>query len=165
MWSIGEDLINQPKVFTSTEHAAPSSSQTMMASVMGRIQKEEKWAHPAAGQAYSRKAKTTFAFVSSMLLVFFLLLFATTTLIPDNEIMPFAVSSSVPSDLSPNQILLQEFVQPPEETLMQFSVVASLGDPLIYIVPEEERRIPYGIIFSIFGIFCIIIGMSWITRI
>jgi hypothetical protein len=166
MWSRGEEYMR-----SSSSHSTGSKSQTtsaVMNSVMGRIQQEEKWANPSFQQtkSYSKSTKTLVSFVGSMLLIVFVLFFAT-TLSPQTELVadhPVVEVEMLEGSWDLNKIVLREH-GPGEETSMSFQVVASLGDPIIYTLPTEERKIPFGIILSVFGFLCIILGMSWITRV
>jgi hypothetical protein len=168
MWIRGEEFISKRVEGMSTIESAPKrdSSSLIMESVMGRIQLEEKWANPSVkhNNSFSGRTKTRVSFVFTMFLIFFTLIFAS-TLIPDNEITvdrhePVAMMD----DWDFNKIVMKERAQQ-DETTMDFRVVASLHDPLIYMLPVESKKLPYGIIFSVFGILCIILGMSWITRV
>jgi hypothetical protein len=170
IWMRGEEYI---KNSTSNSSSLPSSSSSaVMNNVMGRIKEEEKWANPSfsknsasKGSTFLKRKKMLFSFVCTMLFIIFVLFF-TITFIPQNEIATDRVIELEQLDAwdDINKIVLKEQVQN-EETSMNFQVVASLSDPIIYTLPTEGTNIPYGIIFSIFGILCIILGMSWITRV
>jgi hypothetical protein len=165
IWVRGEEYIKNSKPNSSP--LPSSSSSAVMNNVMGRIKQEEKWANPSVSKSstFSRRKKTLFSFVCTMLFIFFVLFF-TITFIPQNEIATDRVIELEQLDTwdDINKIVLKEQTQN-EETSMNFQVVASLSDPIIYTLPTEGTNIPYGIIFSIFGILCIILGMSWITRV
>lgn len=166
MWSRGEEYIKKSTTHPTGVKAQATSA--VMDSVMGRIQQEEKWANPSFQQtaSYSKSTKTVVSFVGSMLLIFFVLFFAT-TLTPQTELVadhPVVGVEMLEGSWDINKIVLREH-GPGEETSMNFQVVASLSDPIIYTLPTEERNIPYGIILSVFGFLCIILGMSWITRV
>jgi len=168
MWTRGEEYISRAVETPSfTEHSIrKGSSSFIMEGVMGRIQQEEKWSNPSVKhkKSYSRRSKTWVSFAFSMLLIFFILIFGS-TFIPENEIVvDYTEPVAMMEDWDFNKIVMKEREQQ-EETSMDFRVVASLHDPLIYMLPVETKGLPYGVIFSVFGILCIILGMSWITRV
>lgn len=165
MWNRGEEYIK--RCTTPPSGFKPQSNSDVMNSVMGRIKQEEKWANPSFQQpkSYSKITKTLVSFVGSMLLIFFIL-FSATTLTPQADLVSDTVVNveMLEGSWDLNKIVLREQVSE-EETSMNFQVVASLSDPIIYTLPTEERNIPYAIILSVFGILCIILGLSWITRV
>lgn len=165
MWTRGEEYIKRPA--TPLSGSKTHSNSDVMNSVMGRIKQEEKWANPSfqKPKTYSKNTKTLVSFVGSMLLIF-LILFTVTTLTPQTELVsdPVVNVEMLEGSWDLNKIVLREQVAE-EEATMSFQVVASLSDPIIYTLPTEETNIPYGIILSVFGMLCVILGLSWITRV
>lgn len=165
IWVRGEEYI---KTSTLNSSSLPtSSSSAVMNNVMGRIKQEEKWANPSTnkGSTYSKSTKKIVSFTCSMLVIFFVLIFAT-TLIPQNETVtdPVVNIDMLENSWDINKIVLTESTHN-GETSMNFRVVAGLSDPIIYTLPSEGKKTPYVIIFSVFGVLCMILGMSWITRV
>jgi hypothetical protein len=165
MWVRGEEYIKDARL-NSSSLTAPTSS-AVMNNVMGRIKQEEKWANPSTskGSTYSKRTKKAVSFACMMLFIFFVLFFAA-TLTPQYEVVmdPVVDIKMFENSWDINQIVLTESTNT-DETSMNFRVVASLSDPIIYTLPTEREKFPYAIIFSVFGLLCIILGLSWITRV
>jgi hypothetical protein len=165
IWVRGEEYMKTSTVSSSS--LTTSTSSAVMNNVMGRIKKEEKWANPSTnkGSTYSKRTKKIVSFAFSMLFIFFVL-FSATMLTPQYEDIadPVVDIKMFQNSWDINKIVLTEPTHA-EETSMNFRVVASLSDPIIYTLPSEGKDIPYAIIFSVFGILCIILGMSWVTRV
>jgi hypothetical protein len=174
IWLLGEEIIHysaEGKETLSVElnqlpNITNPSSSNMMKHVMGRIQAEEKWANPSVKHktTYSNRNKTLYSSLASMVLICFILLFATTMISDGSVFSGSAEKVDIIKELDINKIVMKEQVHQ-SETRMDFQVVASLNDPIIYTLPINKNQIPYGVIFSVFGILCMVLGMSWITRV
>ncbi|GAA0360501.1 anti-sigma factor family protein [Bacillus horti] len=166
MWKRGDEVIQGS--LTPHQVASPSTKPQVMSQVMERIKQEEKWANPTVKnvRSYKRKTKRAFTIVACMLMLFFAIL-VTSTFIPQQEVVTEETPSITNSELDQweHTIVMKERIQG-VETSMNFNVVASISDPLIYSMPEEEQNgVGYSLIFSVFGLLCIIISLSWITRV
>lgn len=167
MWRRGDELIQ-----TSSQEAKldlrASSPTLVMDQVMQRIKQEEKWANPSvkSESTYKRSSRRALMLAACTLMLFFAIL-VTSTFMPQKEVytgdMPL-IMEQVETSWEKNTIVLFERTVD-QETSMNFQV-ASFHDPLIYALPIEEGKSGgHLLIFSIFGLLCIIISLSWITRV
>jgi|GEM_PF-4109014 len=166
MWKRGEDYLSLPVKDSPDPSSLPSSK--MLSNVMGRIQQEEKWANPVVTRQSSsgNKTKIIFSFFISML--FILVLLGSMTLMIPDQIEPThnVAQTSMMEGFDFNHIVLEKKEKTSQEqTSMDFKVVASIDNALVYSLPEENSMPPIGLVLSIFGILCVILGMSWITRV
>ncbi|WP_025026776.1 hypothetical protein [Caldalkalibacillus mannanilyticus] len=165
MWKRGEEYLS-----SLAQVPSPTGQQSLnlKQSVMGRIQQEEKWANPVVNRPTNnvKKPKVIFSFFLSMLLILVILASAT-LFIPEQTISTDSVTQVKLLDgFDINKIVIKDSVgAETDSTSMKFTVVSSLQDPIIYSLPVETNEPPYVLILAVFSIVCIILGMSWITRV
>lgn len=167
MWQRGEEYMNRVDSIQSND-ASDTDSLGIMDGVMNRIRQEEKWANPSLNTrtTYSPRQKRVVSLVAISLVICFVLLF-TTTLIPQQELTPRqnVDHQSLEESWENQRIVLQERIAEGEPTL-DFRIVASIGDPIVYTLAQETKNtLSFVVIVSVFGILCLIIGMSWLTRV
>lgn len=172
MWERGEEFISKPQTLPA-EQAASTPKSLVMNQVMERIKQEEKWANPSVKSegSYRGRSKRALMAVACTLMLFFVIL-VTSTFTPLKEVLTEDEDTALTLDhveetWDMNTIVLMDKAID-VETTMNFQVVASVYDPITitYALPDEESR-PLGnvVLFSIFGLLCIIISLSWITRV
>lgn len=169
MWARGEELISLPNQGVQ-ETEVPLSSG-LLKNVMSRIEEEEKWANPSVKKSIPLASR--FKLVITFLLCMFLvgsILASFSAWQKDEQVVPEHV---IRLDMMGDSWKIDEVVMPDQdidasaelaETSMDFQVVASLNDPIIYTLSEERKETPYLLIYTIFLSLMAILGFSWITR-
>lgn len=165
MWHRGEEYIKLPMTEPEAE-VVPSTG--LLHSVMSRIEKEQKWANPSVKKniPLTGRLKLFGAFLVSIVLLSSLLFFFVSL---STEIETPA-EHVIRLDMIGESWKIDEVVMPDDgdelesETSMEFQVVASLSDPIIYTLAEEKKTPPYMLILAIFFGLLVILGFSWITR-
>jgi hypothetical protein len=139
--------------------------------VMDRIMQENKWASPSS---VSRKTLglSRFARRTGMIAAFvFLLLFTWPLLNVQKEASAVSVTAAQAADGTTDTVSSMEQLQwqperPVQPSKIQYGVVASIGDPIVYKVQNSEHgeTLNYGFLASLFGILMSVVTMSWLSH-
>lgn len=169
MWLRGEELISLPNQGVQETEATFSSG--LLKNVMSRIEEEEKWANPSVKKSIplASRFKLVLTFLIGMLLVGSLLATFSAWQQKEEALPEHVIRLDMMGDswkIDEVVHLEQELAASEElaETSMEFQVVASLSDPIVYTLSEEKKEIPYLLIYTILLSLMAILGFSWITR-
>ncbi|WP_202079990.1 zf-HC2 domain-containing protein [Caldalkalibacillus salinus] len=172
MWMKGEEWLQDDVASSHASQVSMTSSASKMnQQVMARIREDNRWANPSTEvtSTYSRKTKKAMSLAGLTMMLLLMVLIAT-MFIPQTEVaidQPVEMEQ-IEEEWAMNTIILEETVSHPHEgTSMNFDMVASLNNPLVYALPHEssQHSMSLYIFISVFGIFCVVISMSWLTRV